>query len=202
MSDTDIDKGRRWELELANQLSERRFGILCLTPDNLDNRWVLFEAGAMSRDFESRVSAYLVGLSHADIKPPLTQFQNTIADKDDTKKLVLSINRAIGSPVDDARLAESFEVWWPRLDEKLKKIPRTLPPPKRSSHEIMDEILDHVREIRRTSGQAGLLGVTGFGTVGNVGALAGRAEGRAEAVLKADGPLMKALSASSPPKEK
>lgn len=151
MSDADIDKGTRWEVELANQLSQRRFGIICLTPENLDSRWVLFEAGAMSRDFENRVAPYILGLSHADIKPPLTQFQTTTADRDDTKKLVLSINRAIGSPVDEARLGESFDVWWPKLDERLTKIPRTAPPPKRGVDEILDEILDHVRELRRAS---------------------------------------------------
>lgn len=201
MSDRDIDKGARWEQEIASQLSERRFGIICLTPDNLDSRWMLFEAGAMSRDFVNRVAPYLVGLSHADIKPPLTQFQTTTADRDDTGKLILSINRALGSPVDEGQLREGFDVWWPKLDEILKKIPpSSAPPPKRGIDEILNEILDHVREIRRTSGQAGLgvTGVTGFGNVGNVTPVRAATSAAYEslAAVERSGPVFKGLAES------
>ena len=45
---TDIDKGKRWDPELAKSLSESKVGVICLTSDNLVEPWLLFEAGAIS----------------------------------------------------------------------------------------------------------------------------------------------------------
>jgi hypothetical protein len=33
--------------ELRKALKENRFGILCVTPENKDNRWIHFEAGSL-----------------------------------------------------------------------------------------------------------------------------------------------------------
>lgn len=98
-------------MELAKQLNELRFGIICLSFDNLEKPWVLFEAGAISNHFENRLSPYLLGLTHADIKQPLAQFQLTVANEADTKALLLSINRALGGRLDETVLGDSFDVW-------------------------------------------------------------------------------------------
>jgi len=49
MSDSDADKGIRWEQRIGQELEETRFGIFCLTPENLDSRWLNFEAGAIAK---------------------------------------------------------------------------------------------------------------------------------------------------------
>jgi hypothetical protein len=46
VSGKDIQAGERWSLEVGKELEESNFGILCLTKDNLDAGWMLFEAGA------------------------------------------------------------------------------------------------------------------------------------------------------------
>ena len=49
MSTDDIEKGTRWSLDVATELSKAKVGILCVTSDNLDSPWLYFEAGALSR---------------------------------------------------------------------------------------------------------------------------------------------------------
>src|SRR4051812_34315853 len=52
---TDIDKGLRWGPELSDRLEGSKIGIICLTKDNLDTRWILFEAGALSKTKDTYV---------------------------------------------------------------------------------------------------------------------------------------------------
>jgi TIR domain len=49
VSGKDIQAGERWSLEVGKKLEESNFGILCLTKDNLNAPWMLFEAGALSK---------------------------------------------------------------------------------------------------------------------------------------------------------
>ena len=59
MSDTDIEKGARWENEISLRLAESDLGIICLTPDNLEEPWVLFEAGALAKKLKRRARVHL-----------------------------------------------------------------------------------------------------------------------------------------------
>ena len=40
MSDTDVEKGSRWAVDIATELDEAAVGIICLTPDNLLAPWI------------------------------------------------------------------------------------------------------------------------------------------------------------------
>src|SRR5262249_14346074 len=91
MSEEDIEKGSRGLDEIAKALEALSVGIVCLTPENLDRPWILFEAGALSKALsdKTRVCPYLFGgLRSENVKPPLGMFQTTEAVKDDTRKLV------------------------------------------------------------------------------------------------------------------
>lgn len=48
MSESDIHPGRRWSHTLASQLEESNVGIVCLTKENINNLWLMFEAGALA----------------------------------------------------------------------------------------------------------------------------------------------------------
>ena len=128
MSEVDIDKGARWGTDVADQLKEAKMGIICLTPENLDAPWIHFEAGALSKTVgKTYVCPYLFEVEYNDVKGPLEQFQKTKAEKDDTKNLINTINKALKSnALDESRLNKSFEKWWPELDGKLKNIPDVL----------------------------------------------------------------------------
>jgi len=153
ISARDIDKGTRWRSALAKQLEEAKFGIACVTKDNLEAPWLLFEAGALSKSVdESFVWTYLLDLSSSDLAGPLAEFQHTVANREDTKALVDTINRALK----DNRLSEqvletSFDAHWQSLQEKLQAIPESVeePKPGRSDRELIEEILNLVRGLSK-----------------------------------------------------
>lgn len=156
MSEEDTGKGTLWVTELARELRETEFGIICLTPDNLAAQWIHYEAGALSRSFEdSRVSPFLFGVRRGDVGWPLAQFQSTVCEPDDVLKLVTKINAACGDRVIELKEVEdSFQKWWPDLEAKLQTIARMPaavrhPGQERSGDELLREVLDTVREQSR-----------------------------------------------------
>jgi hypothetical protein len=46
VSDVDVGAGAPWMNQLTKALEEKRFGILCITPENQENPWIHFEPGA------------------------------------------------------------------------------------------------------------------------------------------------------------
>jgi TIR domain len=161
-----IVKGMRWGPEMARALEETRFGIVCLTPDNLTAPWILFETGALSKTIAStHVCPYLLGLKPADLQGPLAQFQAAKADVTDTLELVKSINVAQGETILPVKFIESaFNKWWPELEKELQVISQqfvsTAIPPKtppdrtaRTEMEVLEEILEIVRQLSRDTRQ-------------------------------------------------
>jgi|HubBroStandDraft_4_1064222.scaffolds.fasta_scaffold158450_1 hypothetical protein len=152
MSATDIEKGSRGLDEVSSRLQGMRVGIVCLTPENLAAPWILYEAGALSKtiDDKTRLCTYLLGgLQFQDVKSPLGMFQATNPDKDDTRKLVRTINRAVSEhPVAENNLDLLFERLWPDLDRKLESLPNPeqVAAPKR----LVDDIVTELLEIART----------------------------------------------------
>jgi hypothetical protein len=153
MSAVDIDRGARWSSDIAVELEQTSFGILCLTPENLTSAWIHFEAGALSKTLEKTlVCPYLFELEPADLNGPLVQFNAAKANKEDTWKLLLTINDVQETPLPKSTLDESFEVWWPKLEEKLiaLPIPQLQVKSERPEREILEEILGLVREQTKT----------------------------------------------------
>jgi len=170
MSETDIEKGSRGLDEITKALAEIRVGITCLTPENLQRPWISFEAGALSKTIgdRTRLCTYLIGdLAPQDVLPPLGMFQATRAVRDDTFKLVRTINVAVSSdPVSDPNLEEIFDAMWPKLEQRLSTLPQPeeIAPPKRSTDDMVAEILQIVRtEANTRSGTAILAGIATSG---------------------------------------
>lgn len=155
MSVSDIEKGTRWRTDIANELEQTTIGIICLTQENLSSAWIHFEAGALSKQQQNTyVCTFLYGLEPADIREPLAQFQTTRAKKDDIRKLIQTINNALGErKLPESEISESFDVWWPKLEERLDNIsaPIENSEPQRKEREILEEILGLVRAQVRDS---------------------------------------------------
>ena len=154
---SDIEKGARWGSDILTELDSSDVGIICLTKENLDKLWILFESGALSKNFEkSRVCTLLFNVDTTDLKGPLTIFQNTRFTKTDFKKLVKTINATGGdAKLDDAVLDEVFGMWWPILEDKVNEILNDHKTgdqgEDRSERDILEEILELSRlNTRRT----------------------------------------------------
>ncbi|HEX8068660.1 MAG TPA: toll/interleukin-1 receptor domain-containing protein [Pyrinomonadaceae bacterium] len=125
MSSEDIDPGARWSAEIDKGLDATKFGIICVTPENIDTPWILFEAGALAKAIaDTSVCPYLVGLDYTSLRGPLAQFQAAQARRDDTYALVRTINQCLGEDaLSEDRLRRSFERWWPDLEAVLENLP-------------------------------------------------------------------------------
>lgn len=149
MSAKDIDKGVLWRTEISRQLNEAAVGIICLTPENLESPWLLFEAGAISKEMAgSLVCTYLFDLEPYDVKDPLAQFQSTKAQEEDTRKLIQSINRLQGvKALPDDILSDVFNAMWPKLEKELSEIKPIEPQPRlaKSELEILEELVGMVK---------------------------------------------------------
>ena len=124
MSSKDIAKGKRWDAEIGDNLEQARYCIVCVTPGVECEPWVNFEAGAVSKIVkDSYVSPLLVGVSVSDLGGlPLSLFQCTRFEKDEVLSLLRSINQVAGSPVPEARLANSLDFSWASLQDKVRRI--------------------------------------------------------------------------------
>lgn len=159
---SDIEKGTRWSTEIARELDDSMAGIFCVTKENLNSQWLMFEAGAISKKVEhSLVCPILIGLDNSDIKGPLTQFQTTLFEKSDFKKLISALNKANSSNIlDDIVLNTVFEKFWPELEEKIVAILKkessvtSCEVGIRSDRDVLEEILDLSRAlaIQKTGG--------------------------------------------------
>jgi len=124
VSSEDIDKGARWSTDIAKELSDSTFGILCVTRENINAPWLTFEAGALSKTMDKAfVSPFLFDIKRSEVDGPILQFQSTISEKDDLKKLVTTLNKACEKDsLSDERLNKAFEVWYPTLQGELEKL--------------------------------------------------------------------------------
>ena len=61
VSSEDIDKGARWSTDIASELADSSYGILCVTKDNLHAPWLTFEAGALSKTMDMNRPGFIGG---------------------------------------------------------------------------------------------------------------------------------------------
>lgn len=154
VSSEDIDKGARWSTDIAKELSDSKFGILCVTRENINAPWLTFEAGALSRTIDKAfVSPFLFDIKRSEVDGPILQFQSTVSEKEDLRKLVTTLNKACDKDgLSAERLNRAFEVWYPPLREDLEKL-RDVDPDEQDgdgvdevqtarSQEILEEILE------------------------------------------------------------
>lgn len=114
----DIDKGALWFGDVMKKLASTNMGIICLTKENKDAPWVMFEAGGLTKGLgPARVCTFLIDLDYRDLNAPLSQFHGTKFTKADLKQLIRTINKNLPSPVqlDEAKLTKTFELWWNEL---------------------------------------------------------------------------------------
>lgn len=166
MSSHDIEKGERWLASIFKNLEDISFGIVVLTPENINAPWVLFEAGALSKDLDkSRLIPILCGVSDSDLsKNPLSSFQYVKNDKQGIIEMLVAINaNNLERSLDDEVLRKSIEVWWSEFESATSSLKFERPKKRQAPTEetiegvgqrvsrmelAMDEVLYSVRQLR------------------------------------------------------
>jgi len=150
LSQADIEAGQRWAEQVAKELETSNFGVLCITRENLNAPWVLFEAGALAKSLQgTRVIPLLLDLEVRDIAGPLAQFQAKKAERSGLLEVVQSLNQAAPHPVPDDRVDQLFNALWPELEKRIGGIPRAAAQPKhaRPQSEILEEMVTSIRSL-------------------------------------------------------
>lgn len=153
VSSEDIDKGTRWSSDIAGELEESSFGILCVTKENLGAPWLCFEAGALSKTIDKAyVSPFLFNIKRSEVSGPILQFQSTIFEKDDVFKLISTVYAtSSNNNLNEERLKKTFDVWWPSLEEELAKVKEADPQSQQDQPEEINtsQILEEILELSR-----------------------------------------------------
>lgn len=131
VSSEDIRKGQQWRAAVTEALAQSQRGIICLTPENYNQPWVLFEAGVLTRALQRPV-VYTVLID--DLEPstleghPLSQFQHTRLEHTDMRRLLKQINLEIGEGRrTDAELDNIFGKTWPDMVTAISELVLTSP---------------------------------------------------------------------------
>lgn len=121
-SPEDIEKGDNWDKTISNELSQCNYGIICLTSDNTTAPWINFEAGAIAKSLDSRITALMVNIKPSDIKGPLSRYQATKFEKNDFFQLISAINKALETPLEHNILQNTFDTIWVALEQEANAV--------------------------------------------------------------------------------
>jgi EAL domain-containing protein (putative c-di-GMP-specific phosphodiesterase class I) len=126
MSDIDIPAGARWQGDIADELDEANFGVICVTQENMHKPWLMFEAGALSKSMKaSHVCPLVYSMELGALSGPIAQFQANLLNEDGVFQVLKAINSALPeNSLDAAHLKDQFDVMWPRLQQMLASIPK------------------------------------------------------------------------------
>lgn len=156
MSDQDIKAGTNWSERIKKELANTTVGIVCMTPENQDAKWINYEMGALSKevhDGESRVIPLLIGFgSTSDVGQPAASLNMVMLNEQGFKKIAVSLNDVSEIKREKTQLDEVSDVWWGILGSKMMDAASETPEVKTSpptDRELAEEILAEVRSLKR-----------------------------------------------------
>lgn len=153
ISSKGIERGALWFSEINNELKDTAVGIICLTQENKNAPWILFEAGALAKGLSTnRVCTFLIDLEAQDLQPPLAEFNHTFSNKESLWSLMTTLNNGLEvNRLDLPVLQRVFETYWPQFETGFSEIlannpPNTIVAP-REEKDILAEILETTRSM-------------------------------------------------------
>jgi hypothetical protein len=150
---TRIDKGDAWDGAIAEALNSTPIGILCLTQESLDSKYLHYEAGAIANVKGSKVCTLLFGIKNIDVKQPISRFQHTNFTKEDIFILLQTINNKVREnderTLTDIQLQKSLDLNWDELVEAFNTAPAIKAVRiDRSERDLLEDILQNVRDVK------------------------------------------------------
>ncbi len=151
-SPNDIEKGENWDSKISGELADCNYGIVCLTTENTNAPWIHFEAGALAKTFDSRVTALMININTSDIKGPLSRFQATKLEKSDFNQLIVAINSATTKPLQPDVLKTAFDAIWDNMLKEINEVIARYPtktPQRQKISEISNSTLEEILQLVR-----------------------------------------------------
>lgn len=158
-SEEDIELGEFFPNNIKEKLTDYNFGLIFITEENIRSPWINFEAGALSKDLDSRLVPLLWGTEIDALNPsPLKLYQSPRNfDKDSIKRLIIAINEASEehNKLKIEIVRNSFDKWWPDLKKKIDGIPKNkliknTQEPQDSEPVTKEQMAMYMRGIERT----------------------------------------------------
>lgn len=153
-SPEDIEKGDNWDKTISSELSKCNYGIICLTSDNTMAPWINFEAGAIAKTLDSKITALMVNVKPSDIKGPLSRYQATKFEKNDFFQLISEINKAQEISLEQSILQNTFDTMWNSLEKEANSIIEKYSSTQSNQSENKDSIenapLEEILQLLRT----------------------------------------------------
>lgn len=144
-------------------MTNTRAAILCLTRDNLDSRWLNFEAGALAKFLDTRVIPLLFNMRSTELSGPLALLQYATFEPghasniEEMAKILRALNESENPPlVRESILSDALEDRWQRLEDQLTGIADFQDEPTGSARpqapkpeDVLSTLLDLVRNQGR-----------------------------------------------------
>lgn len=149
VSPDESKRGTAWFKALKDQHKQIDFAMICLTRENINAPWLLFEAGILSTRFdEAHLCALLIDdFAGKALEGPFVNFQSVkLADKEEMRKLIQKINQMHVTRMSSGNaLNSAFDRRWPVLEDACKKAIHAGPDRKdiaqpKSERQLLEEI--------------------------------------------------------------
>ncbi len=133
--DTGIEAGQKFRNIIDQNLEKSDFGILVLTKNNFSAPWMMFEAGALSKEVEaSKLIPVLFDREPDNIESPIKPFQFIEFNKESFLELLFSIEKTLfpysdNQPIRDdviSRFSDTLDKYWDKFDLDVKGIIKTM----------------------------------------------------------------------------
>lgn len=155
ISDEDVGSGTFAEAEIVARLAESTFGFVCLTNENRDRPWPIFEAGALAREVATgggRLVPVTLDYGLSRLSGPLKGYQGLAAtDKIKWQKVVHEMNALTDAPVSSDVLHEHFGAAYSQFEDAVDAIPKSRhkAPREPTPEERIEELTAAVRRLER-----------------------------------------------------
>jgi hypothetical protein len=117
---TGFEVGKEWFPQLIKGLTVADAAIICLTPENLDSRWMHFEAGMIFRSGKAKALPIYLGAQVEHIKEPLNAIQASPCTKEGSWRMVEAL--ASRGRLDRRAIASRFDREWSDFEKFLHNI--------------------------------------------------------------------------------
>ena len=158
-SEVDIVPGMRGYDEIRTALNASEFGIIVITPENMEKPWLNFEAGALSKRLDGdpeRVVPLLVNFeSRYQLTTPVGQFQAVMLDEDGMRAVCKSIASSMG--LSESNIQARFEWAWSDLAKSIEaakeRAGQQAKPPNLTDRDLLEKLIGQVDALQRAESQ-------------------------------------------------